>query len=122
MKVVGFLLLLLVSRLAVATDLSVINNTGVEMRLDSLFNRCDGAIVSPDKPVVLKPGESFDLKNITPVMHHYKVCAVGYCSSTAMGISEDIHYRLEVVLEDGFLIDGVELPDHWIGNTKCPGE
>ena len=121
MRILGILTALFVSGSALAVDLSIVNTSAVEVRLDSLFNRCDGAIVTPEKPVVLKPGESFDLKNITPVMHHYKICAVGFCSSTAFGIREDIAYRLEVVLDDG-IVNGIALPDHWIGNTKCPGE
>lgn len=105
---------------AFATDLSIVNKTGGDMRVASLMNSCGDFIVNEDKPVHLKDGESFDLKGIVPVMHHYKICGAGYCSSTAMGIKDDIHYVLEVVLEDGFLINGVPMPDHWVGNTECP--
>lgn len=105
-----------------AVDLTVINHTGAEMRIANLFNRCDGNLISENNPYFLQPDEEVTFSNITPVMHHYTICGSGYCSSTAMPIQEDIHYILDVVLQDGFLIDGQPKPDHWVGKTKCPGE
>jgi hypothetical protein len=101
-----------------ATTLTFINNTGYEVRIDSLYNACTGAIIQPVAPKFLKDKEFFKTP-ITKVMHHYSICAQGFCSSTAFAVKEDIDYVLAIDLEDGYLIRGTPLPNHWVGITTC---
>lgn len=120
MKFLFGLMTLLNLQTVMATDLVVVNKTNAQVRIDSLAHYCgDGIYITSENPVWLAPEQTWEKKNITPVMHHYKICGLGFCSSTAMGIKDDIEYVLEIQLDD-FLINGVPKPDHWIGNTECP--
>ena len=114
-----FILLLLVNFSAQATEIVFVNHTGADAKLAALFNVCQGYLINSDKPVMLKDGDSFSLKTIT-VMHHYKICAVGYCSETAIQMKDDRTFQIEMVL-DGSVIDGKITPNQWGGPTNaCP--
>lgn len=110
----------LITSYSAATSLNILNDTRVSIRIDSLFNTCEGNLISEDQPVYLQPGEFYFIPKIIPIMHHYKICGNGYCEMTAMPIRDDIDYLLQVVLEDDFLVSGIPTPDHWVGNTDCP--
>ena len=108
------------SATAMATSLKIINHTGADIRIESLYNFCTGAIVLPSAPKYLKASEIFETP-IKKVMHHYTVCGLGFCTSTAISVKEDREYVLDVDLQDGYLIRGTVFPDHWVGITSCEG-
>lgn len=102
------------------TSLTLRNETGIPVRLVELFNPCSGHLISEKDAVWLQPNEAYFLPELTPVMHHYKICADGLCESAAMPIRDDINYVLKVVLKNDFLVRGIPIPDHWVGLTQCP--
>ena len=105
-------LLLLVSSLASATDLIVINETGTQMRIEDLKNACQGSVIKNNQPIRLAAGESYTFKDLAPVIQTYTVCGAGYCSATALGVTDLKTYTLRVTLDKG-LITGRAEPDHW---------
>ena len=122
MKNLGFTLLtLLIATIAVesnAATLELTNKTGYDMRITMLHNRCD--VFSIDDPVKLPPNKTFKVLNISPVVQSIEVCGVGICVMSAIGMKENIIYKVDIVLDQGF-IDYKATPDHWIGtNTECP--
>jgi hypothetical protein len=102
-----------------AAELTIVNHTGADMRITQLRNRCDGFLITEDKPVYLKNNESYVVKKVTPVVQTYTICGSGFCSSSAMGMKKAAEYTLEAVM-DGRYISGKGIPDHWVGNLECP--
>ena len=107
---------------ALSASLTIVNHTGLNtIRIKELSNKCDGFLVSSDKPIYLKPNESYTIKQTTPVVHTYTICGAGLCSSSAVGMVNDHKdYTLEVTLEGGMLTvnDSPEVFSRT--NINCP--
>ena len=105
-----------------AATLEITNKTGYEMRIVMLHNKCDIFEIPKDKPVYLQPNEAYKVAGLTPVVQSIDVCGVGICMMSAIGMKKDMVYKVDIVLDQGF-IDYKATPDHWTGtNTKCPNE
>lgn len=107
--------------LAKAADITVVNQTGADMRIAHFGNKCQGFIVPEDKPIRIKFGKSHTFKNVSPVVQTYNICGSGFCSASAMGMKDSQSYNLIVTLDNG-MITGNAKPDHWVGNLECPNE
>lgn len=103
---------------ALAAQIVVNNKTGADIRIAKFKNKCGAVLVSEDKPVFIKDQESVVFKDVTPVIHTYEICGSGYCSSSAIGFSEDGIYVIDVTL-DGPYINPTNKPEIWPGNMEC---
>ena len=103
-----------------AQSLKIQNASNVAVIVDELFNICDGLLISDSAPLTLQPGEYYYLPKITNIMHHYRICALGFCESSSIPVRDEIEYELKVTLIKDYLISGEPVPDHWVGNTECP--
>ncbi len=114
------LLLSLVLPAAFATTLTVKNDTGAEMRIAKLANRCGEVLVAEETPLKIARGGQASF-GIRPTIHTYTICGSGLCSSSALGFRKDHEgvYVFRVFLRDG-VINGEQQPDHWIGDKECP--
>lgn len=111
---------LLLACQANATDLVIMNNTGAEIRVTQLRNKCQDFIITEDKPHIIKKSSGLLVKGIVPVVQTYTVCGSGFCSSSAIGMKDADHYTLDVTLDEDGMITGNGVPDHWVGNLECP--
>jgi hypothetical protein len=77
-------------------------------------------VVPVDKPVYLRDGETARFE-VPLVMHHYKICGSGFCSFSAVELSEGDAFTLEMKLLPGGVIDGTALPYQWaMPSNECP--
>jgi hypothetical protein len=106
---------------AKAVNITFINKSGDKARIAELSNKCTDRIISKEKPVHLKNGEKFVVRDVIPIIHTFAVCGSGYCSSSAIGLKKGVkEYTIEIVLNDG-LIEGKAIPEHWHeANRECP--
>ena len=103
---------------AEGAELKFTNKTDYTTRIVELRNKCDGYLTK--EQVILAPGESWTVKQTTPVIHTYTVCGGGLCSSSAFGLAEGSKYQLNLTTKGG-MIDLESVPDHWKNtNIECP--
>lgn len=119
MKLKTICLLSLISLNASAADLIFINRSDIEVRIDSLQNKCGAPLVTPESPIRLAPGGRCTFRNITPVIHIYTVCGGGMCSASALGFKNASRYVVDILFSGG-VPDLKQHPDHWVGNIDCP--
>ena len=102
------------------TSLLILNETGAPIRIAEMQSKCGTVVVAEGSPLHIAPGASATLA-VERVIHTYVVCGSGLCSSSALGfeLGYDGTYTLRVRLDDGWLIDGKQEPDHWVGNKEC---
>lgn len=106
-----------------AQSLSVVNNTGAQIRILYLRNKCQGDIIKPvNLPFYLNKNEVMVVLKPTPVIHTYEICGSGLCVQSAVGIEDIGNYILNVTLDkDGYLTITPK-PYVWPGNIDCPKE
>lgn len=103
-----------------AATLEIVNHFGAPARITDLFNQCQGALIPNDQPIWLQNGESIKF-TVPLVMHHFRVCAQGFCAATAIQMVEGDQFTIEIVNKGG-VIDGLTEPNQWGGPSKpCPG-
>lgn len=115
------LIMLLVPVSVTATELTIVNSTGDDIRIVQLRNKCDGFLVREEAPEHLK-NKAWVTFHVTPVVQTYMICGSGRCSSSALGMKDGVSkYVMDVVLDDSGYITGNLTPDHWTGsNLNCP--
>jgi hypothetical protein len=102
-----------------ASTLSFVNLTGGEVRIDDLHDNCGRVLIKREENKILKANETFKV-NVSPIMHHYRICAKGLCSATAFGMEGERNYKLVMRIDDDFLIEGIPHPAIWPGTMGCP--
>ena len=112
-------IIVLLGSMSNATDLTIVNHTGDQIRILRLTNKCKGDIITENSPVYIQNNQQITIKNTIPVIHTYEICGSGYCAGSAIGFKKAKQYTLEIVLKHG-VISGNATPDDWVGNVECP--
>lgn len=113
------ILLNLVLSLAQAAQLSIVNHTNANIRILKVQSKCTENLVVPS-PTIMKPGSTYILNGLEPVVYIYKICGSGACIDTAIGMNDKIiSYTLDVIPDIVTKINTKTIPDVWPGNLEC---
>ena len=104
---------------ALGLSIIIINETGIEIKIDLLQDSCGNELVKDKNPVILKNGHSIIFENVMPITHHYKICANGICVITTMGIVSHITEYILLAKLKGGCICVIEKPNIWPANSRC---
>ena len=117
--VLVFLITITFSSVAFAFSIVIQNETGVNLRIDTLEDNCGGVLVQESNPFSIATGESIRFENVMPIVHHYRMCANGTCESTSLGMTLGVEeYVIVVTLKDQ-CICVKQKPLIWPGTYKC---
>lgn len=104
--------------LAQAAQLSIVNNTLQDVRLLKVESKCSENLIAA--PTIVKPGSTFILNGLEPVVYNYELCGSGSCVQAAMGMNNSINsYTLSVIPSTVTIINTKIIPDVWPGNLEC---
>ena len=117
--VLVFLATITVSSVTFAFSIVIKNETGVDLRIDSLDNNCGEFFIQESNPLSITAGESIRFENVMPVVHHYRMCANGTCEGSSLGINTGTEEYVIVVTLRNQCICVKQKPLIWPGNFKC---
>jgi len=102
-----------------ALDIIFKNKTAEPLKIIWFMDSCDNVLVNAKNPIYLKPNEKTCFVYLHRVMHHYKICSIGTCQTTSIGVSlnNDL-FVIEAVLKDK-QVRSICKPYIWPGITSC---
>ncbi len=114
------LILKLLLTLAQAAQLSITNNTQDNIRILFVESKCIKENLVAPAPAIVKPGSTFILNGLEPVIYTYELCGLGLCVQSAVGMNDKINsYTLSVIPDKMTVINTKAMPDIWPGNLEC---
>ena len=115
----ALIILFSLSSTPLACEITIKNDTGLKIKIASIYDMCGNIIVNDRAPHHLKPGEEICYKNLMPVMHHYLISTNGIGTISSVGMDSKTKKYVIRIIRDGLYIWGIITPKIWPGNTKC---